>query len=121
MARQSGISASSSVQRIRRTFWLAAAPRRDLKLSGDPLSVTACATISALLSPPDQALLLCVSEKADAGPDRTQLHRPLSLARPKRRSHDYKCHGTTALFAALNSAGAWRLARWRRRVPSAGR
>jgi transposase len=36
--------------------------------------------------------------------DRSQPMLPMRLGQPARRSHDYKRHGTTSLFAALNVA-----------------
>lgn len=55
------------------------------------------------LNQPDRALVLCVDEKSQIQAlDRTQ---PLLLMRPgqiERHTHDYKRHGTTSLFAALD-------------------
>ena len=57
------------------------------------------------MSPPDHALVLCVDEKSQMQAlDRTQPLLPLSPGQAERRSHDYKRHGTTALFAALDIA-----------------
>ena len=53
--------------------------------------------------PPDHAVVLCVDEKAQIQAlDRTQPLLPLRPRRVERRTHDYKRHGTTSLFAALD-------------------
>jgi len=58
--------------------------------------------VGLYMNPPDHALVLCVDEKSQIQAlDRTQ---PLLLLRPgqlERRTHDYKRHGTTSLFGAL--------------------
>jgi transposase len=55
------------------------------------------------LDPPDRALVLCVDEKSQIQAlDRTQPLLPLRPGIPARQTHDYKRHGTTTLFAALN-------------------
>jgi len=55
------------------------------------------------MNPPDKAIVLSVDEKSQIqAPDRTQ---PILPSRPglaERQTHDYKRHGTTTLFAALN-------------------
>ncbi len=54
-------------------------------------------------NPTDRAVVLCIDEKSQVQAlDRTQ---PILLLRPgqaERRTHDYKRHGTTSLFAALD-------------------
>ena len=55
------------------------------------------------LDPPDRAMVLCVDEKSQIQAlDRTQPLLPMRPGQVERRSHDYKRHGTTSLFAALN-------------------
>ena len=55
------------------------------------------------LNPPDRALVLCVDEKSQIQAlDRTQPLLPMRPGQAERRSHDYKRHGTTSLFAALD-------------------
>jgi len=105
MARASGIS-TSSVQRIWRAFGLQPHRAETFKLSTDPLFVAKVRDIVGLyMSPPDHALVLCVDEKSQMQAlDRTQPLLPLSPGQAERRSHDYKRHGTTALFAALDVA-----------------
>src|SRR5437879_13024445 len=55
------------------------------------------------LNPPDKALVLCVDEKSQIQAlDRTQPGLPMKKGRAGTMTHDYKRHGTTTLFAALN-------------------
>ena len=61
--------------------------------------------VGLYLSPPDRALVLCVDEKSQIQAlDRTQPVLPMLPGMPERRTHDYKRHGTTSLFAALDVA-----------------
>jgi transposase len=105
MARASGIS-TSSVQRIWRAFGLQPHRAETFKLSNDPLFIDKVRDIVGLyMSPPDHALVLCVDEKSQIQAlDRTQPLLPLRPGQVERRTHDYKRHGTTALFAALDVA-----------------
>ena len=55
------------------------------------------------LDPPDRAVVLCVDEKSQIQAlDRTQPGLPLKKGRAATMTHDYKRHGTTTLFAALD-------------------
>ena len=55
------------------------------------------------MNPPDPALVLCVDEKSQIQAlDRTQPGLPLKKGRATTMTHDYKRHGTTTLFAALD-------------------
>ena len=74
------------------------------KLSSDPLFVEKMRDIVELyLSPPESALVLCVDEKSQVQAlERTQPLLPMWPGEVERRTHDYKRHGTTSLFAALN-------------------
>ena len=105
MARASGIS-TSSVQRIWRAFGLQPHRAETFKLSNDPLFIDKVRDIVGLyMSPPDHALVLCIDEKSQIQAlDRTQPLLPLRPGQVERRTHDYKRHGTTALFAALDVA-----------------
>ena len=59
--------------------------------------------VGLYLAPPDKALVLCVDEKAQIQAlDRTQPLLPLRPGQVERRTHDYRRHGTTSLFAALD-------------------
>ena len=105
MAKQSGIS-TSSVQRIWRAFGLQPHRSETFKLSTDPLFVDKVRDVVGLyLNPPDRAVVLCVDEKSQIQAlDRSQPVLPLRPGQVERRTHDYKRHGTTSLFAALNTA-----------------
>jgi hypothetical protein len=59
--------------------------------------------VGLYLNPPDKALVVCVDEKSQTQAlDRTQPGLPMKKRRCATTTHDYKRHGTTALFAALN-------------------
>lgn len=54
------------------------------------------------LTPPQNAVVLCVDEKSQIqARDRTQPGLPLKPGRCGTYTHDYKRHGTTTLFTAL--------------------
>src|SRR5260370_34688758 len=56
------------------------------------------------LDPPAGALVLSVDEKTQVQAlDRTQPLLPVSFGKTEKRTHDYKRHGTTNLFAALDT------------------
>ena len=104
MAHRSGLS-QSAVSRIWRAFALQPHRVETFKLSKDPLFIEKVRDIVGLyLHPPDQALVLCVDEKAQIQAlDRTQPVLPMRPGQVERRTHDYTRHGTTTLFAALNA------------------
>ena len=55
------------------------------------------------MNPPDGAIVLSFDEKSQIQAlDRTQQSLPMKQGRPGTITHDYKRHGTTTLFAALN-------------------
>jgi transposase len=59
--------------------------------------------VGLYFNPPEHALVLCVDEKSQIQAlDRTQPGLPLKKGRCGTMTHDYKRHGTTTLFAALN-------------------
>jgi transposase len=61
--------------------------------------------VGLYLSPPENAVVLCVDEKSQIQAlERSQPILPLLPGVPERQSHDYYRHGTTTLFAALNVA-----------------
>ena len=102
MAQRSGVS-RSTVHRIWRAFSLQPHRSETFKLSADPLFVEKVRDIVGLyLHPPDKALVLCVDEKAQIQAlDRTRPLLPMRPGQVERRTHDYRRHGTTSLFAAL--------------------
>ena len=102
MAQTSGVS-RSTVHRIWRAFGLQPHRTEAFTLSADPLFVEKVRDIAGLyLNPPDRALVLCVDEKAQIQAlDRTRPLLPMRPGQVERRTHDYRRHGTTSLFAAL--------------------
>jgi transposase len=102
MAQTSGVS-RSTVHRIWRAFGLQPHRTETFTLSADPLFVEKVRDIVGLyLHPPDKALVLCVDKKAQIQAlDRTRPLLPMRPGQVERRTHDYRRHGTTSLFAAL--------------------
>ena len=105
MARTTGLSATT-VHRIWGAFGLQPHRVETFKLSSDPLFIDKVRDIVGLyLDPPDRALVLCIDEKSQIQAlDRTQPMLPMRPGQAERRTHDYKRHGTTTLFAALDVA-----------------
>ena len=103
MAGAIGISVSS-VQRIWRAHGLQPHRVRQFKLSNDPQFAAKLRDIVGLyLNPPDHAIVLSVDEKSQIQAlDRTQPGLPMKKGRAGTITHDYKRHGTTTLFAALD-------------------
>jgi transposase len=59
--------------------------------------------VGLYLNPPDKAIVLCMDEKSSVQAlDRTQPSLPMKKGRAGTMTHDYKRHGTTTLFAALD-------------------
>ena len=105
MAKTSGMSVST-VQRIWRAFGLQPHRIETFKLSTDPDFVAKVRDVVGLyVAPPERAVVLCVDEKSQIQAlDRSQPMLPMRPGQVARRSHDYKRHGTTSLFAALDIA-----------------
>lgn len=95
----------SSVSRHWRAHGLKPHRVETFKISRDPHFVEKLEDIVGLyLSPPEHALVLCCDEKSQVQAlDRTQPGLPLKRGRAATMTHDYKRHGTTTLFAALNT------------------
>jgi transposase len=104
MAAAAGVSAST-VGRIWRAHGLKPHRVKTFKLSNDPRFVEKLDDIVGLyLHPPEHALVLSLDEKSQIQAlDRTQPGLPLKKGRGQTMTHDYKRHGTTTLFAALNT------------------
>ncbi len=102
MARAQGVS-KSTVSNIWRSHHLQPHRTKRFKQSRDTQFLEKLTDVLGLyLNPPDQALVLCVDEKTRIQAlDRTQPGLPLKPGRPGTMTHDYKRHGTTCLFAAL--------------------
>lgn len=103
MARVSAISASA-VRRIWKAHGLEPHCSRRFKLSTDPKFVEKLRDVVGLyVDPPAHAIVFSVDEKSQIQAlDRTQPGLPLKKGRAGTMTHDYKRHGTTTLFAALN-------------------
>lgn len=103
MAKTTGISVSS-VQRIWRSHGLQPHRVRQFKLSKDPAFATKLKDIVGLyVDPPAHAVVLSVDEKSQIQAlDRSQPGLPMKRGRAGTMTHDYKRHGTTTLFAALD-------------------
>ncbi len=103
MVEASGLSLSS-IQRIWRAHGLAPHRWRQFKLSRDPAFAEKLQDIVGLyVDPPAHAVVLSIDEKSQIQAlDRTQPGLPMKPGRCGTMTHDYKRHGTTTLFAALN-------------------
>jgi len=104
MARATGIN-QTAISRIWRAFSLAPHRTETFKLSKDPLFIDKVRDIVGLyMNPPERALVLCVDEKSQIQAlDRTAPLLPMGPGQIERRTHDYARHGTTSLFAALDT------------------
>ena len=78
---------------------------RSFKLSRDPRFEDKLVDVVGLyLNPPEHALVLSCDEKSQIQAlNRTQPGLPMKRGRAGTYTHDYKRHGTTTLFAALNT------------------
>ena len=105
MAEKTGLS-QTAIVRIWRAFGLQPHRVENFKFSKDPQFVEKVRDIVGLyLNPPDRAIVLCVDEKSQVQAlNRTQPILPLAPGVPARQSHDYKRHGVTSLFAAMDVA-----------------
>ena len=103
MAGAVGISASS-VGRIWAEAGLKPHIVKGFKVSNDRMfEEKVTEIVGRYLDPPDRAVVLCVDEKSQIQAlDRTQPGLPLKKGRTATTTHDYKRHGTTTLFAALD-------------------
>lgn len=104
MAKATGFS-HMTISRVWRAFGLQPHRTETFKLSPDPLLIPKVRDIVGLyLNPPDHAVVLCVDEKSQIQAlDRTAPLLPMRPGQAERRTHDYKRHGTTSLFAALDA------------------
>lgn len=104
MAKAVGAS-EATVRRIWHQHGLKPHLIRTFKLSNDPRFAEKLEDVIGLyLNPPEHALVLCVDEKSQIQAlDRTQPGLPIKQGRCGTMTHDYKRHGTTTLFAALNT------------------
>ncbi|MCC9053893.1 IS630 family transposase [Microbacterium sp. F2E] len=105
MAQRTGLS-KSTIGRIWKSFELKPHRADGFKLSTDPQFVEKVYDVVGLyLNPPESAVVLSVDEKSQVQAlARSQPAFPMMPGMPEKRTHDYVRHGTTTLFAALNTA-----------------
>jgi transposase len=103
MADQVGLS-QTAVSQIWRAFGLQPHRQGSWKLSKDPLFIEKVRDVVGLyLNPPERAVVLCVDEKSQIQAlERTAPILPMLPGTPERATHDYKRHGTSSLYAALD-------------------
>jgi transposase len=103
MAAEVGLT-QTAVSRIWRAFGLQPHRQDTFKLSKDPFFVDKVHDIVGLyLNPPERAVVLCVDEKSQIQAlDRTAPILPMLPGVPERATHDYRRHGTSSLYAALD-------------------
>ncbi|HUN87920.1 MAG TPA: IS630 family transposase [Terriglobales bacterium] len=104
LAARTGLS-QSTISRIWRAFGLKPPPSEGFQLSNDPLVDKVRDIVGLYLDPPHHALVLCVDEKSQIQAlSRSQPVLPMRVGQMERRTHDYKVHAVTSLFAALDVA-----------------
>lgn len=103
MAKATGLT-HVAIHRIWRAFGLQPHRQETFKLSPDPLFIDKVRDIVGLyFNPPEHAVVLCVDEKSQIQAlERSQPLLPMRPGQAERRTHDYRRHGTTTLFAALD-------------------
>jgi transposase len=103
MAKAQGVS-KATIQRIWSAHGLQPHRTKRFKLSKDKqFSEKLTDVVGLYLNPPDKSIVLCVDEKSQIQAlQRTQPGLPMKKGRCGTMTHDYKRHGTTTLFAALN-------------------
>jgi transposase len=107
LKREEGISVSHDfVADLWREHDLRPWQQGTFKLSTDPCFEEKVVDVVGLyLDPPMDAVVLSVDEKTQVQAlDRTQPLLPMSFGKTEKRTHDYVRHGTTNLFAVLNTA-----------------
>lgn len=95
---------ATSVRRVWQRNGLKPHLQSTFKLSNDKRFVEKlCDIVGLYLNPPEHALVLSCDEKSQIQAlNRTQPGLPMKKGRAATMTHDYKRHGTTTLFAALN-------------------
>ena len=104
LAEHLGVGATT-VRRVWQSNGLKPHLSRTFKLSRDPLFEDKLLDVVGLyMNPPEHALVLSCDEKSQIQAlNRTQPGLPMKRGRAGTVTHDYKRHGTTTLFAALNT------------------
>lgn len=105
LARALGTNAMT-VQRVWKANGLKPHLTKSFKVSNDPKFVEKLIDVVGLyLNPPEHALVLSCDEKSQIQAlDRSQKSLPLFPGRLQTLTHDYRRHGTTTLFAAIEMA-----------------
>lgn len=105
MAKATALS-PATIQRIWSNHGLQPHRVKNFKLSSDPRFLEKLKDVVGLyLNPPENAIVFSVDEKSQIQAlDRSQPGLPMKKGRAGTMTHDYKRHGTTTLFAALNVA-----------------
>lgn len=105
MAKETGLH-WTQVARIWRAHGLRPHRMETFKLSKDPRFIEKLRDVVGLyVAPPERAIVFSFDEKSQIQAlDRTQPGLPLKKGRAGTMTHDYKRHGTTTLFAALDVA-----------------
>ena len=95
-----------SISRLWRRFCLQPHRSEGFKFSTDPqLEAKGTDVVGLYLNPPENAVVVCAGEKSRCQAlERSQPILPMRPGIPERQTHDYARHGTTSLFAALNTA-----------------
>ncbi len=95
----------SFVNRVWREVGLKPYLTSQFKVSNDPAFEEKLRDVVGLyLSPPENAVVFCVDEKTSIQAlDRSQPGLPMKKGRCGTMTHDYKRHGTSTLFAALDT------------------
>src|SRR3954452_12827308 len=103
MAASQGLS-KSTISNLWKSHNIKPHRTKTFKLSRDPKFLEKMTDVVGLyLNPPEPAPVLSVDEKSQIQAlDRTQPGLPIKRGRCGTMTHDYKRHGTTTLFAALN-------------------
>lgn len=98
-----GIS-KSTVQRMYKIFGIQPHRHEEFKLSTDPFFIEKVRDVVGLyLNPPENAIVLSIDEKSQCQAlERSQPVLPLGFGYVEGITHNYKRHGTTTLFAALD-------------------
>ena len=105
MAKHCGLS-RTTVQREWKARGIKPHLVKTFKVSNDPNFEDKLVDVVGLyMNPPENAIVFSFDEKSQIQAlDRTQASLPMKQGKPGTITHDYKRHGTTTLFAALNVA-----------------